>query len=302
MSTQTELQPSRTKEIIFAVVVVILFAVSMYYALSVFSRENEKEPVVKLDNDYTKPDYILLNMQVVSIDPLKGDLVVRVNADPEGVYDEDQLTLSQDITIYTNSNSGKNEFQFKKGNRISPFEISLDMYDGSIMEYPYDDHMADLSISVVSQEKDSAGNIETTDVPLMKEVHFYSSLAGYKVTEVKETEGGDGYSDMEFTIERTTSVLMFSTFVMILMWCMTITIILVVSSIVIRKRKVEYSMFAFLSAMIFALPALRNMQPFVPTIGCYSDYLAFFWAEATIAAGLVILIATWLKRPSPKQV
>lgn len=302
MSEQKEFQTNKTREIVFAVVIIAIFAVSLYYALSVFDRENEKEPVVQLDNDYTQPDYIILNMQVISIDALKGDMVVRVNGDPEGIYSEDKLTLTRDITIYTNSNSGKNEFVFKKGNRISPFEISLDLYDGSIMEYPYDDHLADLSISVTTTEKDSAGNVTEEDVPLMKEVHFYSSLQGYKVTGVKELEGGDGYSDMQFTIERTTSVLMFSTFVMCLMWCMTISIVLVVSSIVIRKRKVEYSMFAFLSAMIFALPALRNVQPFVPTIGCYSDYIAFFWAEATIAAGLIILIATWLKRPSAKQV
>ncbi len=296
-------QPAgKTKEIVIAVVIAGFFILLIFFALNLFQDENDLEPAVKLDNDNTAADFIKLNMQVTSIDPIKGDMIVRVNCDPEGSYSEDKLTLAKDVIIYTNSNSGKNEFIFKKGSRISPFEVSVDMYDGSVMEYPFDDHLADMSINITSPgAPDSSGKTEPEDVLLVKDVSFYSSMQGYKISEVKETEAGDGYSDMRFTIERINSVRMFSIFIMCLMWCMTISIIFVVSSIVIRKRKVEYSMFAFLSAMLFALPALRATQPFVPTIGAYSDYIAFFWAEATIAAALIILILTWLKRPSPKQ-
>lgn len=294
---------NKTREIVIAVIITGFFGLLIFFALNMFQDENDLAPEINLDNDNTATDFINLNMQVISIDPVKGDMVVRVNGDPEGAYGEDKLTLAKDITIYTNSNSGKNELVFKKGARISPFEISVDLYDGSVMEYPFDSHSADLSIIVTSPGKpDSSGKVEAEDVPIVKDVSFYSSMQGYKISAVKETETGDGYSDMKFSVERINSVRMFSIFIMCLMWCMTISIILVVSSIVIRKRKVEYSMFAFLSAMLFALPALRNVQPFVPTIGAYSDYIAFFWSEATIAASLIILIATWLKRPSPKQI
>jgi hypothetical protein len=297
-----EKQKNLTKEIVIAVIIAGFFGLLIFFAMNLFNDENDRAPMVSLDNEKTSPDYIDLNMHVTSVDPIKGDVMVRVNADPQGIYSEDSLTLSRDIKIYTNSNVGKNEFLFQKGSRISPFEISIDMHDGSVMEYPFDSHLADLSINITTQEKDSAGNVTVSDVSITKDVYFYSSMNGYKISAVKETESRDGYSDLEFTIERINSVRMFSIFIMCLMWFITISIIFVVSSIVIRKRKVEYSMFAFLSAMLFALPALRNVQPFVPTIGAYSDYIAFFWAEATVAAGLVILIVTWLKRPSPKQV
>jgi hypothetical protein len=292
---------NKRKEIVIIVVIAAFFALLIFFAMNLFKGENEKVPAVNLDNEITAGDYIDLNFHVTGIDPVKGDMIVRVNADPEGSYSEDSLTLSRDIKIYTNSNIGKSEFLFARGGRINPFEISVDLHDGYLMEYPFDKHLADFSIYITAEKKDSAGNVKTIEVPIKKDVYFYSSIQGYKITSVKEVEFGDGYSDMQFKIERTNSVMMFSVFVMVLMWCMTISIILVVGSIVIRKRVVEYSMFAFLSAMIFALPALRDVQPFVPTIGCYSDYIAFFWSEATVGTGLVILIVTWLKRPAQKQ-
>lgn len=292
---------SRGKEIALYIVTAVFFITAIYLSLNLFNDESEKAPAVNLDNDVTVTDRIDLDFHVTAIDPVKGDMTVRVNSDPQGIYSEDSLTLSRDVKIYTNSNVGKNEFEFKQGNRISPFEITVDLRDGSLMDYPFDQHKADLSVQVTSSSKDSAGKVTTIDVPIVKDAYFYSSMAGYKVSAVKEINAGDGYSDMEFSIARTRSVTMFSVFVIALMWLMTIAIILVVGSIVIRKRKVEYSMFAFLSAMLFAMPALRNVQPFVPTIGCYSDYIAFFWAELVVAIGLVLLIGTWLKRPAPKH-
>ncbi|MBZ0202858.1 MAG: hypothetical protein K8I03_07565 [Ignavibacteria bacterium] len=39
---------------------------------------------------------------------------VRIIPEPKGSLSEDSISLSRDITIYTNSNTGKNEFVFKK--------------------------------------------------------------------------------------------------------------------------------------------------------------------------------------------
>jgi hypothetical protein len=154
---------------------------------------------------------------------------------------------------------------------------------------------------VISESTDSAGREIADSVAVVEETNFYSSMQGYKIVEVLEYDSGTGHSDIDFRIERTGSVRLVSAFVTILMWFITVAMIFVLSSIVIRKRKVEYGMFGFLSAMIFALPALRNIQPFVPTFGCLSDYMAFFWAELTAAVGLIIMIATWLIRKAQKH-
>jgi cytochrome bd-type quinol oxidase subunit 1 len=289
------------KETIIAICCIVVFAVLFYLMMDVFRNEIEKEPVVNFDKEETNPDHIRLTLQITNIDPVKGDVQVRVNPEPEGNYSEDSVTLSRDITIYTNSSSGKNEFVFKKGSKLNPFEITIDMYDGYLMEYPYDKHKAYLNLYIVNPEKDSSGRIEMNEVPIVKETNFLTSIQGYSVSSAEEVESSGGYTGLIINLERTTAVLMFSRFIMILFWLITICVALVIFSIVVRNRKVEYSMFAFLSAMLFALPALRNMQPFIPTIGCLSDYVSFFWAEAIAALALIVMVITWLKRPGPKH-
>ena len=290
------------KEIVIAIVFIIVFAVLFNLEYHAFQKEAEKEPVVNLDNDETNPDYVQIRMQITGIDPVKGDVTLRLNPEPKGkLLGPDEYTVTKDITIYTNSTTGKSEQNFSKGKRMNPFEMTVDMYDGNVMEYPYDKFHSEMNIYVTTQEKDSAGNMATIPVPMVKETDFYSSIQGYRILDVKEKNQEDGYSEIEFNIQRTASVKMFSRFMMILMWFMTLAVVLVIASIIIRKRKIEYSMFAFLSAMLFALPALRNVQPFIPTIGCLSDYVSFFWAEAIVAAGLIVMVFTWLKRPGPKQ-
>jgi hypothetical protein len=290
-----------TKEIIIGIVIVIVLAVLFMLQLNVFRNELKKEPVVNIDEDEDDSNHVSLYMQITNIDPVKGDVQIRINPEPEGNLTEDGLTLTKDINIYTNSNSGKNEQNFSKGKRMNPFEVTVDMYDGFLMEYPYDKHSAELSIMVATPEKDSAGHVQLVNVPMVKETNFLSSIQGYKVASVNEVDAGQGYTDLEIKLERTSSVKMFSQFIMLTFWFIAISVILVVVSIVVRKRKIEYSMFAFLSAMLFALPALRNVQPFVPTIGTLSDYSSFFWAEGIVAAGLIVMVFTWLKRPGPKQ-
>ncbi|RPI14376.1 MAG: DUF4436 domain-containing protein [Ignavibacteriae bacterium] len=289
------------KEIVIAVITMIILALLFILQFNIFIKELQKEPVVNIDADESNPDHIKIFMQVTGIDPVKGDLQIRMLPDPEGNLTEDGYTLAKDVTIYTNSNSGRNEFNFAKGKRMNPFEVTVEMYDGFVMEYPYDKHTADAELYVTSQEKDSAGQIKTVSIPIVKKTNFTTSIQGYKFTSVNEVVTEQGYTYLQLKLERATSVKMFSWFIMLLFWFIAFAVILVVASIVIRKRKIEYSMFAFLSAMLFALPALRNVQPFVPTIGCLADYIAFFWAEGIVAAGLVVMVFTWLKRPGAKQ-
>jgi hypothetical protein len=291
-----------TKEIIYVVLGIIIFALSFYFVLSVFQTEIKKEPVVNIDQDELSKDHILVKLQITNIDPVKGDVQIRVIPKPVGKYTNDSITLNQDIVFYTNSISGNNEYSFKKGSMINPFEVTVDMYDGYLMKYPYDEFSAYFSMNIVSSGKDSAGNVIVKEIPAIKETNFLTSINGYRVESVKEIEHSSGYTGLVVKLERTYAVKMFARFIMLIFWLITFSIIIVMFSIVVRKRKIEFSLFAFLSAMLFALPALRNMQPFIPSIGCLSDYTSFFWAEAVVAISLVISVFTWLKRPGEKQV
>lgn len=290
------------KEILISISGIIIFVILFILVLQLFQSEIEKTPVVNLDQDEKSKDHILIKLQISNIDPVKGDVQIRVIPIPVGIYSNDSMTLSRDVKFYTNSISGNTEYSFSKGSMINPFEVTVDMFDGYLMKYPYDKHSAYFNLYVATPGKDSIGNILYDEIPIIKETNFLTSITGYRIDSVKEIEHSGGYTGLLIKIERTFAVKLFAGFIMLIFWLISISIVLVMFSIVVRKRKIDFSMFAFLTAMLFALPALRNMQPFIPSIGCYSDYISFFWAEGIVAIALVVSVVTWLRRPGEKQV
>jgi hypothetical protein len=52
----------------------------------------------------------------------------------------------------------------------------------------------------------------------------------------------------------------------------------------------------FAIALIFGLPALRNIQPYVPPVGVLGDYFSFIWAELLVAACAIMTALTWVIR------
>jgi hypothetical protein len=54
-------------------------------------------------------------------------------------------------------------------------------------------------------------------------------------------------------------------------------------------------------SLILGLPALRNIQPGVPSAGAIVDYVAFSSAELIVAASAVIIVWTWLLRSRAKS-
>jgi Domain of unknown function (DUF4436) len=49
-------------------------------------------------------------------------------------------------------------------------------------------------------------------------------------------------------------------------------------------------------SLIFGLPALRNVQPGVPSVRALSDYVSFIWPELIVAVSAVVTVRTWLLR------
>ncbi len=291
---------SKTKEIVIAVICLLIFAGVYAYVLNNFMTEDDNGPTVIHDVDKNNKDYIRVNIQIINVDPVKGDIQARMNFDPQGEYSDDGLVLNQDVTMYVNSISGKNEHNFSKGKRMPPVDITLEMYDGVVTDYPFDKHTAEISMLMVTKEKTDSGVTES-NITVVKEIDFKANIHGFTIEENIEPGKQTDYTEFEIHIARTKPVIFFSCFVMALMWCIIITSILIMLSVIVRNRKMEYSMFGFFASLLFALPALRGIQPFVPALGCLSDYIAFFWAEGIVAINLIIMISVWLKRPGAKQ-
>lgn len=324
----------KAKDIIVTIGILVVFAVALVLVLNVYKSEGEKRSAAVSDLGDKDPNHIEVDVKLVSIDPNKGDVVARLEFDPKGQFTKDEgQTLARDLKLYVNSANGKQELDFPKGKRMNPMEVVVNMFDGVVTDYPFDKHSAFLEMYFLpgKKEGEKEKSEETTaaksaptpapyplaadeqkteevekkteaamtsedDIPIG--VDFFGSIPGFKIDAAKSKESTDDYVGIDMTISRASTTKFFSFFVMSMMWGLTIGVMFLTLSVVLRGRKVELAMFSFTAALLFAFAAVRNAQPGTPPIGTYSDFISFFWAEVIIALCLIILVFTWLLRPA----
>jgi hypothetical protein len=323
------------RNIATAVGLMVIFGVAFALVLKAYRNEGEKRSAVISESGEKDPNHIEIFVKLVAVDPIKGDVTARVEFIPHGNLTVDEGgTVTKDLKLFVNSATGKQEHVFEKGKRMNPVDVTLSLYDGLVTDYPFDEHKAYLQIYLenAAKEKKEAPKPQPTpqatpqpegeeghedqeakpaqaakteepkeeDGLIPMGVDFYGSIHGLKIQAEKSQDSDDSYVEIDMTFSRATTVKFFSIFVMIIMWGVTIIVLLMTFSIAMRGRKIEVGLFSLLATLIFSFVALRNAQPGSPPIGCYSDYLSFFWAEILIALSLLTIISVWLLRPTPK--
>lgn len=262
-------------------------------------------------------DYIEVVSKVISIDPIKGDVTMRLEFLPFGKFAKEDSSLTKNIKFDTVSSNGKQEITFEKGKRMSPTEVVLNMYDGDVSDYPFDAHKANLVFFfTVKPDKPAekpkqppaeeqtegaekpAEAVEEDEVDVPFTLDFATQLpAGYTITTAKSKDSDDTFIDLELSIVRSGMTKFFSVFVMLLMWGLTLAVVGLAVSVVFRDRKIELAMFSFIATLLFAFVAVRNSQPSVPPIGINTDFLSFFLAEIVLAICLLTIVVTWIIKP-----
>ena len=302
------------KEIIIGVAILTIIAIGMYVTLGFFKAEGAKTSAVISDKGSKNPNRVEASMTLLGLDAVKGDATARIEFAPKGnLFNEDDNTLKQNLRFYINSANGKQEIDFAKGKRMTPVEAVINTYDGNVSDYPFDTHKAEVELYLApgkedpkkAPEKPASGeepanakkeDAEPEDIPIT--VDFYGSLPGYKITTQVSKETDENYALFDLNFERSSTAIFFSIFIAVVMWALSIAVLFLILSVVIRKRKPELAMFSFMAALLFAFYAVRNSQPNVPAIGVFSDFVSFFWAELIVAACLLIGVFTWIFRPA----
>lgn len=326
----------KAKDIIVTVAVMIVFGIALVLVLNVYKNEGDKRSAAVSDLGDKDPNHIEVDVKLMSIDPNKGDIVARLEFEPKGHFTTDEgLTLARDLKLFVNSATGKQELDFPKGKRMNPTEVVVSLFDGLVTDYPFDKHSAYLELYFMpgkeaakdkaaeaapkpaeaaatpkpeapvtgeeqkkeeADKKTEAAKPDDDDIPIG--VDFVGSIPGFKIDAAKAKESTEDYVGIDMTISRAATTKFFSLFVMTMMWGLTLGVMFLTLSVLLRGRKVELAMFSFTAALLFAFATVRNAQPGTPPIGTYSDFISFFWAEVIIALCLIILVFTWLLRPA----
>ena len=280
----------RLIEIIVGVVIVAIFAGLFVAAFTAYENEtNNRTALVSMDAPKSA-DFVSASARVLSVDPVKEEMSVRITFTPEGALSNGG-ELKQELALYVNSATGGQNRSFPKGKDMSPIDVTLDM-DGMVTDYPFDHHAAFLELYLTQPVKDG----DPLSIPIKTD--FTGSVTGLKIGAALDPASADNYNLINITAERSQTILVLVIFAMSLMWLITLTVVFMFLAVTLRGRKIEFGMFAFMAGFLFSFVAFRNAMPGVPPIGTLSDYLAFFWGYALISLSLIGLTVTWLIRPA----
>lgn len=346
--------PSRVGELVVGLIVLALFAWGYVTVFHAFRAESEKRFDTVAEASKLGPDRIETKVTVTGVDAVKGELTARIEFEPKGnLLSEDGYTLGRDVTMFVDSLKGKQMDTYKKGQRLTPVEVTLGLYDGDAAEYPFDKHNCELDLSFETSTRSTpataspsaspppagetaAPNADASALPAKEQespttdasaapeptpssegavqeslppdeedvvnvpisMEFETSVPGFRVdVDALNEKGVKGCAGADIEIRRTVTVKGFSIFIMTLIWSIALSILMMTFFVWRRGRKLEFSMLTFFAAMLFAFPAIRNLQPGSPPIGALPDFIAVFWAQAITAICLCIMLCVWVRRP-----
>ena len=283
-----------------AVCIGILIAIGISYsALLVYYRgESDARSSDLQVGDATVPDRLDVYARLLSVDQQQEQAVVRLNFEPKGSVANPAGALASPLKLFVNSANGSQERTFESGKMMNPTDVTLDMYDGSITDYPFDRFTTELQVGASTSSPSAA---EAQSVPVV--VDFVGSLHGLKVDESALTsQESGGVIPVNVTISRSPTTIAIAGFIMALLLAMALSVLILTLSVALWGQKLELPIVTLLGALQFGFVAFRNTLPGTPPVGALSDYLAFFWAEGIVAICLFVLVAVYLKRilrPSP---
>jgi hypothetical protein len=145
--------------------------------------------------------------------------------------------------------------------------------------------------------------------PLPLTVFLFGAVQGFSVDAWflgLTDDGSQLWADIYVTRSGTSKV--FAIIIFLVMWCLSVSIFLAAMSVWFRGKKVELPVIAISTALLFALPNVRNSQPGIPSVaGTTSDMVGFFWNLILVAISAVSLLVKYIlqnkrERPMPPPI
>ncbi|KAJ7689967.1 hypothetical protein B0H17DRAFT_599960 [Mycena rosella] len=247
---------------------------------------------------------------VDTFDPSKGTTSIGIHLDYQplnDLVDETQALIAPAVPVRLLLQSVTSNFA---ANTIMPSTTGTERTDGDVNRYPFDVFTVDYTIYAFT----SPGN-GSYGAPLPMTVISTGSIQGFKIdTTVTGQDPFDGSAVLvHVEIRRSPITQAFSIIVILgpvptpfIPAGLPLTrtrsdvvperaIFTAAMSVYFRERKAELPLIALSTALLFALPNVRNSQPGIPaTAGTISDMVGFFWNLLLVATSAISLLANFV--------
>src|SRR5258708_9782865 len=130
------------KEAIAGIAILFVVAIGVVISIFVFRGESAQHEFIVSDAGKKAPDHLEVFINLLTVDPIKGDTTARLEFAPHGKLEAEDHTLAADLKLYIPSANGKTEIDFKKGKAMPPVEAVFSMFGGNAADYSFDAHKA----------------------------------------------------------------------------------------------------------------------------------------------------------------
>jgi hypothetical protein len=249
-----------------------------------FNRESRQHAAAWVSGDPDLVDGVLVTARTLKVDPALNQVSVRLDYTPKGAYADENHRLTQSLKIGLGTDTGTVIKSFPAGEEIRSQDITVPLYGGFQGDYPFDRYQT----AVVEQVGNEKGDNVPSTLEVVGTVHGFSlSLDG-----AQQEPGGAHH--ITLGVKRSAATRLFAIFVMIIFWVLAACAVGLMVRVVLLGRALEFPMFTFLAALLFAFPAVRNTLPGAPPVGVRLDYLSFFWCEMLVAFSLIVALGVWV--------
>jgi hypothetical protein len=310
---------NKASRMLFVIGIIAIYLTVLWIGLT----EESRRSLTIVKSSASSKDLVTIDVRVTSVNPSQGLLYERIRLVPMGRFAVDKTTPSTDLKLLINSVSGKQVVVFPKGERINPIEVTSLLF-GNQNRYPFDTYSTDIDLVVTAPVKRKTQSSPKTELdanadPLTTTLvlgtndldrnetipireSFTATFSGIKF-EGTVTED-ETYKLMHTTIEmrRANNVIILSLIVMTVMFVLAVSVMGMVLHVTASPGEVNLVPLSLCVALIFGLPALRNVQPSVPGMGVLSDYISFIWAELMVSISAITLAWIWITRSRASRI
>jgi len=250
---------------------------------------------------FCKGTNALLSINLVSFDAATGDLQGRLNlklpecdVNTETFAPKLSYTLVDELTITESVLQIKSNAPYSCFNNYLPTSYQVDDA-GNQFNYPFDHHRTVIRAFVKRQFPGDPASEKYESVPFTVDTSL-ASFEGYNITLIPQKDNSPTHLDLLVDMHRTLPIRFFTVFVSVLMLLVALGFLQMVIKLARSNSPPDINEVAFGGALLFAFPAIRNIEPFVPPMGVLSDFFGFFWAESIVAVALIVHLYCWLRR------
>ncbi len=300
---------------LFRKLVLVAFMVFVYCFVLLRSLNEASRRSLQLRDDTDAADHIVISMLVTAVNPSAHELTAQISFRPQGTLAQDEVTPAVNLKLLTNNIRSQEEFDFPKGQRMNRIEAVFPL-NGELNRYPFDRYEATLWLLMTTPARKKQPQIANTPesaeqqqlqdaigtntlqqsaaVPLA--VTLSASTPGLKFEGSVSRQSSLKVTGIGLKIRRADNVIAVSILLMILMSGLSWSLLAMVLKATASGQKINLVPLTISISLIFGLPALRNVQPGVPAVGAFGDYVSFIWSEIIVGLSAMIIIWKWLLR------